>query len=57
MSNKIIIKNGRIITAVDNYKADIIIENEKIDCIGNKLNPSSDYMVIDARFICFSWRG
>jgi dihydropyrimidinase len=48
MSNKIIIKNGRIITAVDNYKADIIIENEKIDCIGNKLNPSSDYMVIDA---------
>ena len=48
MSNKIIIKNGKIITAVDNYNADIIIENETIKCIGENLNPSLDYKVIEA---------
>ncbi|SVA36234.1 uncharacterized protein METZ01_LOCUS89088, partial [marine metagenome] len=48
MSNKLIIKNGRIITAIDDYTADIVIENERIQCIGENLESGSDYEVIDA---------
>ena len=33
----ILIKNGRIITATDNYQADIFIEGEKIAQIGTHL--------------------
>ena len=31
---RILIKNGRIITAVDDYEADILVEGEKISLIG-----------------------
>ena len=34
MSDKLIIKNGKIVTAIDQYNADILIENERIKCIG-----------------------
>ena len=44
----ILIKNGRIITAADDYKADIFIEGEKIAAIGKKLPGKAD-QVIDAR--------
>ena len=44
----ILIKNGRIITASDNYKADIYIEGEQIVAIGQKLSIKAD-RVIDAR--------
>jgi dihydropyrimidinase len=43
----ILIKNGRIITAADNYVADIFIENETISAIGKNLNVKAD-KVIDA---------
>jgi dihydropyrimidinase len=43
----ILIKNGRIITATDDYKADIFIEGETISAIGNNLNVKAD-TVIDA---------
>ena len=43
----ILIKNGRIITATDNYQADIFIEGEKIAQIGTHLNVTAD-QVIDA---------
>ncbi len=43
----ILIKNGRIITAVDDYKADILIEGETISTIGASLNMETD-VVIDA---------
>ena len=42
-----IIQNGRIITAVDDYEADIFIEDEKISVIGKDLKMNSD-KVIDA---------
>mgnify|MGYP001306086714 CR=1 FL=1 len=42
-----LIKNGRIVTAVDDYKADIFIEDEKISQIGNSLQMDAD-KVIDA---------
>ena len=46
----ILIKNGRIITASDDYKADILIEGEKITAIANKLNMRADDIeVIDAK--------
>ena len=32
-----LIKNGRIVTAVDDYNADIFIEDEKITQIGKNL--------------------
>ena len=33
----VLIQNGRVITAVDDYKADIFIEDEKISVIGKNL--------------------
>ena len=45
---KTLIKNGHIITATDNYHADILIENEIISVIGAKLEMESD-LTIDAK--------
>ena len=42
-----LIKNGRIVTAVDDYNADIFIEDEKITQIGKNLEMGAD-KVIDA---------
>ncbi|MBX7221880.1 MAG: dihydropyrimidinase [Blastocatellia bacterium] len=44
---KTLIKNGRVITAVDDYKADILIENGVVSCIGAKLDIEAD-TVLDA---------
>jgi dihydropyrimidinase len=44
---KTLVKNGRIVTAVDNYKADILIENETVSVIGKTLDMEAD-VVIDA---------
>jgi dihydropyrimidinase len=44
----ILIKNGRIITAADDYVADIFIENETISTIGKNLEMKAD-RVIDAK--------
>ena len=43
----VLIKNGRIITAADDFVADIFIENEKISLIGDSLQVPAD-QVIDA---------
>jgi dihydropyrimidinase len=45
---KTLIKNGRVITAVDDYEADIFIDGEIIHTIGRELNLEAD-KVIDAR--------
>jgi dihydropyrimidinase len=42
-----LIKNGRIITATDDYTADIFIEGETISAIGKNLNITAD-TIIDA---------
>lgn len=42
-----LIKNGRIVTAVDDYRADILIENGKVSVIGASLDLEAD-CVIDA---------
>jgi dihydropyrimidinase len=44
---KTLIRNGRIITAVDDYKADVLIDGEKVSVIGAKLEMEAD-LVIDA---------
>ena len=44
---KTLIRNGRIVTAVDDYKADMLIEDEVISVIGAKLEMEVD-LVIDA---------
>jgi dihydropyrimidinase len=44
---KTLIKNGRIVTAVDDYKADILIEGETISVIGKSLEMEAD-KTIDA---------
>lgn len=44
---KILIKNGRIVTAVDDYRADILIEDEQVSLIGKTLEMEAD-KVIDA---------
>ncbi len=43
-----LITNGRVITAVDDYVADVLIENDKIKLIGSNLQMQAD-RVIDAR--------
>lgn len=44
---KTLIKNGRIVTAVDDYRADILIEDEQVSLIGKTLEMEAD-KVIDA---------
>jgi len=44
---KTLIRNGQIITAVDNYVADVLIEDEKISIIGRRLDVEVD-RTIDA---------
>lgn len=44
---KTLIKNGNVVTAVDNYHADILIEDEKVAIIGRSLDMEAD-KVIDA---------
>lgn len=44
---KIIIKNGRIVTAVDDYHGDILIDGETVSTIGASLDMEAD-RVIDA---------
>ena len=43
----VLIKNGRIVTAADDYTADIFINTSQIDLIGRNLNIQADH-VIDA---------
>ena len=43
----ILIKNGTILTDVDEYKADVLIEDEKIAAIGFSLDEKAD-QIIDA---------
>lgn len=43
-----LIKNGRIVTAVDDYRGDILIEDEKVSVIGASLSMDAD-KVIDAK--------
>jgi len=38
----VLIKNGRIITAADDYVADIFIEGETVSAIGKNLNVKAD---------------
>jgi dihydropyrimidinase len=40
---KTLIKNGRIVTAVDDYRADILIEDEQISVIGKTLEMEADF--------------
>ena len=44
---KTLIKNGQIVTATDNYKADILIDGETVSVIGAKLDMDAD-VTIDA---------
>src|SRR6266545_7496314 len=43
-----IIKNGRIVTAVDDYNADILIDGEQVAMIAKKIDVEAD-RTIDAR--------
>jgi dihydropyrimidinase len=43
----LLIKNGRVITAVDDYHADVYIENETVSVIGKSLDIEAD-TIIDA---------
>src|SRR5438045_6553525 len=44
---KTLIKNGRVVTAVDDYRADVLIEDERVAVIGINLQMEVDH-VIDA---------
>jgi dihydropyrimidinase len=39
---KTLIRNGRIVTAVDDYKADLLVEDELVSVIGAKLDVEAD---------------
>jgi dihydropyrimidinase len=40
-----LIRNGRIVTAVDDYKADVLIEDEIVSVIGAKLEMEADLVI------------
>jgi dihydropyrimidinase len=40
-----LIKNGRIVTAVDDYHADVLIENETVSVIGKDLQMEADHTI------------
>src|SRR5918992_1961171 len=42
---KIMIRDGRVVTAVDDYKADILIENERVSVIGASLDMEVDELI------------
>jgi dihydropyrimidinase len=42
---KTLIKNGRVVTAVDDYRADILIENERVSVIGADLKMEADHTI------------
>src|SRR5215210_4063854 len=42
---KTLIRNGRIVTAVDDYKADVLIEDETISVIGARLEIEADVVI------------
>ena len=42
-----LIRNGRVVTAVDDYRADVLVEGETVSTIGAKLDVEAD-VVIDA---------
>src|SRR5215218_10777077 len=42
---KTLIKNGRVVTAVDDYKGDVLIEDERISVIGNNLQMEADHTI------------
>src|ERR687894_717608 len=44
---KTLIKHGRVVTAVDDYRADILVDGETVSVIGAKLEMEAD-RVIDA---------
>ncbi len=44
---KTLIKNGNVVTAVDNYFADVLVEDDKVSVIGARLDMEAD-RVIDA---------
>ncbi len=44
---KTLIKNGHVITATDDYRADILIEGEVVSVIGARLDMEAD-VTIDA---------
>lgn len=44
----VLIKNGRIVTAVDDYKADILIEDGRVHTIGKDITVGGDVEVHDA---------
>lgn len=50
---KTLIKNGRVITASDNYVADILIENEKISAIGKNVANNADSIIDAAGMLIF----
>src|SRR3954462_2963915 len=44
---KTLIKNGRVVTAVDDYNADILIDGETVSTIGRSMDVEAD-KIIDA---------
>lgn len=42
---KTLIKNGRVVTAVDDYREDILIEDGTISLIGKEINGEADTII------------
>jgi dihydropyrimidinase len=45
---KTLIQGGTVITATETIKADVLIDNERIEAIGTDFSPESDCKIIDA---------
>jgi dihydropyrimidinase len=45
----VLIRNGRIVTAVDDYTADVLLDRGRIVAIGEALEAGGDTRIVDAR--------
>ena len=53
---KKIVKNGRIFTEAEDYQADILIEDEKIVCIGTDISDADAEAIDAAGCYVLPWR-
>jgi len=55
---KTLIKNGHVVTAVDDYTADIFIDGETVTPIGESLDMEADVSVTsNGRYVFPVWTG
>ena len=51
----VLIKNGRIVTATDDYQGDVLIEGETVSAMGKRLTATADTTIDATGLVELSW--